>query len=155
MNLLNSKYIIVEIIPTAATPKKGEIIQISALKLNGLTLLDRFDYRLDDASLPIPEMLSWISYDKDLFTYRNKSNVILKEFKTWSEKLPILILDETYTKAYLEKLGNELIPILPFLEEEYSTDIIDKLATKYNLEPSNYIVDLLYESLIQKLSKLD
>ena len=81
MNLLNSKYIIVEIIPTAATPKKGEIIQISALKLNGLTLLDRFDYRLDDASLPIPEMLSWISYDKDLFTYRNKSNVILKEFK--------------------------------------------------------------------------
>lgn len=155
MNLLNSKYIIVEIIPTAARPTKGEIIQISALKLNGLTLLDRFDYRLDDASLPIPEMLSWISYDKDLFTYRNKSSVILKEFKTWSEKLPILILDETYTKAYLEKLGNELIPILPFLEEEYSTDIIDKLATKYNLEPSNYIVDLLYESLIQKLSKLD
>lgn len=155
MNLLNSKYIIVEIIPTAATPKKGEIIQISALKLNGLTLLDRFDYRLDDASLPIPEMLSWISYDKDLFTYRNKSSVILKEFKTWSEKLPILILDETYTKAYLEKLGNELIPILSFLEEEYSNDIIDKLATKYNLEPSNYIVDLLYESLIQKLSKLD
>lgn len=155
MNLLNSKYIIVEIIPTAVTPKKGEIIQISALKLNGLTLLDRFDYRLDDAILPIPEMLSWISYDKDLFTYRNKSNIILKEFKTWSEKLPILILDETYTKAYLEKLGNELIPILSFLEEEYSTDIIDKLATKYNLEPSNYIVDLLYESLIQKLSKLD
>lgn len=155
MNLLNSKYIIVEIIPTAVTPKKGEIIQISALKLNGLTLLDRFDYRLDDASLPVPEMLSWISYDKDLFTYHNKSNIILKEFKTWSEKLPILILDETYTKAYLEKLGNELIPILSFLEEEYSTDIIDKLATKYNLEPSNYIVDLLYESLIQKLSKLD
>ena len=155
MNLLNSKYIIVEIIPTAVTPKKGEIIQISALKLNALTLLDRFDYRLDDASLPIPEMLSWISYDKDLFTYRNKSSAILKEFKTWSEKLPILVLDETYTKAYLEKLGNELIPILSFLEEEYSTDIIDKLAIKYNLEPSNYIVDLLYESLIQKLSKLD
>ena len=65
MNLLKKKYIIVEIIPTASTPEKGEIIQLSALKLDGIQLIDRFDYRLQDDKLPIPEMISWINYDKN------------------------------------------------------------------------------------------
>lgn len=151
MELLKSKYIIVEIIPTSSNPSTGDIIQISALKLDGLSLLDRFDYRLDKNKLPIPEMLSWISYDEELFTYKDNAKTILEEFANWSEKLPILILDETYTLAYLSSLSNQLIPILPFLDETYSTDIIDKLIIKYKLEPSNYIVDLLYECLIQKL----
>lgn len=151
MELLKSKYIIVEIIPTSSNPSTGDIIQISALKLDGLSLLDRFDYRLDKNKLPIPEMLPWISYDEELFTYKDNAKTILEEFANWSEKLPILILDETYTLAYLSSLSNQLIPILSFLDETYSTDIIDKLIIKYKLEPSNYIVDLLYECLIQKL----
>ena len=28
---------------------------------------------------------------------------------------------------------------------------IDKIISKYNLEPSNYIVDLLYEAIIQEI----
>ena len=36
MNLKNEKYIILEIIPTAIHPSKGDIIQLSALKLDGL-----------------------------------------------------------------------------------------------------------------------
>ena len=47
------KYIILEIIPTAVDPKKGEIAQLSALKLNGLNLIDRFDYRLNDDKIKI------------------------------------------------------------------------------------------------------
>lgn len=152
MNLLEEKYIIVEIIPTASTPKKGEIIQLSALKLDGLQLIDRFDYRLQEDKLPIPEMISWIDYDKNEFTYVDDTKKILKDFKNWTKDLPILILDELYTPKYLNDLKKDLIPILSILEEKYSEDIIDKLINKYHLEPSNYIVDLLYECLIQKLS---
>lgn len=151
MDLKNKKYIIVEIIPTASTPEKGEIIQISALKLDGINLLDRFDYRLEENKLPIPEMISWIDYDKDSFTYIDDAKKLLIEFKNWSKELPILILDEIYTPKYLNDLKNELVPILPIIEEVYSEDIIDKLIDKYQLEPSNYIVDLLYECLIQKI----
>ena len=65
----DKEYIILEIIPTSSNPSSGSIIQLSALKLKGLTLLDRFDYRLNDEFLPIKEMKSWIDYDKDSFTY--------------------------------------------------------------------------------------
>jgi hypothetical protein len=40
-------YIILELIPEAISPDKGSIVQLSALKLNDLTLIDRFDYRLN------------------------------------------------------------------------------------------------------------
>ena len=46
MNLLKEEYIILEIIPTAVDPTRGDIIQLSALKLKYLTLKERFDYRL-------------------------------------------------------------------------------------------------------------
>ena len=150
MNLLNSKYIIVEIIPTAATPKKGEIIQISALKLNGLTLLDRFDYRINKDKIINPSILEIISYDDDLFTYLNSTDELIEEFKNWSEDLPILILDNDYTKDYLKDLNNKKISISKYLNKEYTDNFIDELIEEYNLEPSNYIVDLLYESLINK-----
>ena len=152
MDLKNKKYIIVEIIPTASTPEKGEIIQISALKLDGINLLNRFDYRLEESKLPIPEMISWIDYDKESFTYVDNAKKLLNDFKKWTEDLPILILDEIYTPKYLNDLKNELVPILPILDEVYSEDIIDKLMSRYQLEPSNYIVDLLYECLIQEIN---
>ena len=63
------KYIILEIIPTAVDPKKGEIAQLSALKLNGLNLIDRFDYRLNDDKIKIEDIKNMISYDKDSFNY--------------------------------------------------------------------------------------
>ena len=41
--------------------------------------------------------------------------------------------------------------ILGFLDKKYQDNIIEELIEEYNLEPSNYIVDLLYECLIKKL----
>ena len=137
MDLNNEKYIIIEIIPTSLHPDKGEIVQLSALKLDGIKLLDRFDYRLKEELNPIPDLNEIISYDKDSFIYKDSTKEILDEFSKWSEELPILILDNLYTENYLK--------------EEYSDDIINKLINKYELEPSNYIVDLLYESLIKEI----
>lgn len=144
----NKEYIILEIIPTSSNPNNGSIIQLSALKLKNLTLIDRFDYRLNDAYLPIKEMKSWIDYDNDSFTYVDSDTIILNDFKTWANDLPLLILDNIYTPLYLEKLNNKLEYIYDYLDMEYSTDLIDRIINKYKLEPSNYIVDLLYEALI-------
>ena len=38
MNLLKDEYIILELIPTAITKEKGDIIQLSALKLKDLII---------------------------------------------------------------------------------------------------------------------
>lgn len=148
MNIKDKKYIILEIIPTASDPKKGSIIQLSALKLNGTNLIDRFDYRLKDESLPILEMKSWIDYDIESFNYVNNDSEILEEFNKWSNDLPILIIDNIYTPKYLNSLPNKLEYIYEYLNMDYSEDLIDKIIKKYNLQPTNYIVDLLYEALI-------
>lgn len=142
------KYIILEIIPTSSKPENGDIIQLSALKINNLNLIDRFDYRLNDDYLPIKEMKSWIDYDQDKFIYVDNSKIILENFIKWSENLPILIIDNIYTPLYLKSLNNNIEFIYDYLDMEYSTDLIDKIIDKYHLEPSNYIVDLLYEALI-------
>lgn len=141
-------YIILEIIPTSSNPDNGSIIQMSALKIKGLNLIDRFDYRLKDEYLPIKEMKSWINYDTDSFTYVDSDSIMLKEFSNWSNNLPIIIIDNIYTPLYLKKLDNKLEYIFEYLEMEYSTNLIDEIINKYHLEPSNYIVDLLYEALI-------
>ena len=141
-------YIILEIIPTSSNPDNGLIIQMSALKIKGLNLIDRFDYRLKNEYLPIKEMKSWINYDTDSFTYVDSDSIMLKEFSNWSNNLPIIIIDNIYTPLYLKKLDNKLEYIFEYLEMEYSTNLIDEIINKYHLEPSNYIVDLLYEALI-------
>ncbi len=146
----SEKYIIIEIIPTTSKRETGDIAQISALKLNGLSLLDRFDYRINKDKIINPPILEIISYDDDLFTYLNSTDELIEEFKNWSEDLPILILDNDYTKDYLKNLNNEKISISKYLNKEYTDNFIDELIEEYNLEPSNYIVDLLYESLINK-----
>ena len=72
-------------------------------------------------------------------------------FKEWIENLPLLIIDNTYTKNFLESIQNNKESILKYLDKEYQDNIIEILIEEYNLEPSNYIVDLLYECLIKKL----
>lgn len=151
MKINKSKYIIMELIPTSLKPEKGLVIQLSALKLDGLKLIDRFDYRLNEDSNPYQAMKDMFSYDKESFTYKNSKEEILEDFKKWTDGLPILILDNLYTEAYLSTFDNKIESILKYLNEEYSDDIVDKLIMKYELEPSNYIVDLLYESLIKEI----
>ena len=65
--LENKEYIIVEIIPTSPNPEKGDIAQLSALKLNGLTLVDRFDYRLNEDNINNIYIKEMINYDKENF----------------------------------------------------------------------------------------
>lgn len=142
------KYIILEIIPTAVDPKKGEIAQLSALKLNGLNLIDRFDYRLNDDKIKIEDIKNMISYDKDSFIYVDSKEEILTNFQEFIEDYDLLIIDNEYTANYLEDIENKKESIFKYLKMDFSDDVIEEVIDKYKLEPSNYIVDLLYEALI-------
>lgn len=142
------KYVILEIIPTALDPKKGEIAQLSALKLNGLNLIDRFDYRLNDDKIKIEDIKNMISYDKESFNYVDSKEEILSNFQNFIEDYDLLIIDNEYTANYLEDIENKKESIFKYLKMDFSDDVIEKVIDKYKLEPSNYIVDLLYEALI-------
>lgn len=151
MDLLKSKYIIVEIIPTALTKEKGDIIELTALKLNGLRLEDRFNFRLNEENIPLKDFIKLISYDKHLFTYKDTTEEILGEFSKWTNDLPLLIIDNTYTKNFLSDLTNKKESVFKYLDKEYHDQVIEELIKENNIEPTNYIVDVLYECLIKKL----
>lgn len=145
------KYIILEIIPTKV--KDGDIAQLSALKINDLTLEDRFDYRLDEDKINIPDIIEMIDYDKDNFKYVKRTSTIINKFKKWIEDYDLLIIDNLYTNNYLEGINNKKESIFKYLNMEFSDDVIENIMVKYNLVPSNHIVDLLYEALIYENSK--
>lgn len=149
MDLLKGKYIILELIPTASNKENGVLVQLSALKVDGIRLLDRFDYRLNEDKVPLIDFIDMCSYDKESFTYLDSTEEILEKFKEWIEDLPLLIIDNTYTRNYLDNISNFKKSIFDYLEVENNDDAIDKIVSKYHLESSNYIVDLLYEALIQ------
>ena len=149
MDLLKEEYIIVEIIPTAIHPSKGDIIQLSALKLKGIQLQDRFDERLEERLIALDDFKDLISYDKEAFKYKESTKEILEDFKEWSKELPLLILDNTYTKNFLEELTNKKESVLKYLNKEYHDTVIEELITENNIEPTNYIVDIIYESIIR------
>lgn len=151
MNLLKDEYIIVEIIPTAIHPSKGDIIQLSALKLKGIQLQDRFDERLEERLIALDDFKELISYDKESFKYKESTKEILDDFKQWSQELPLLILDNVYTNNFLEELTNKKESVLKYLNKEYHDTVIEELISENNIEPTNYIVDILYESLIKHL----
>lgn len=151
MNLLNEEYIILEIIPTAIHPSKGDIIQLSALKIKGIQLQGRFDERLNERLIAIEDFKDLISYDKDSFTYKESTKEILEDFSKWIGDLPLLIIDNAYTENFLESIPNKKESIFNYLDTKYNDNIIEELIKKYNIEPTNYIVDILYESLIKHL----
>ena len=151
MDLNKEKYIILEIVPTAVDPKKGDIAQLSALKIDGIKLVDRFDYRLDKKKINVPEILRMLDYDNESFKYVKTTKTIMKHFKTFIEDLPLLIIDNTYTRNYLSEIDNKKESVFKYLGLDVSDDVFDKLMNKYGLEPSNYLVDLLYEALIKEL----
>lgn len=151
MNLKDKKYVILEIIPTSSNPKIGDIAQLQALKIDGIKLEDRFNYRLDKSKITIPDILEMINYDNDSFKYVKKSKTIMNNFKKFIGDLPLLIIDNEYTKNYLADLENKKYSVFEYLGLEVSIDVFDELIKKYNLEPSNHLVDLLYEALIMEL----
>ena len=151
MDLKNSKYIILEIIPTSTDPKKGDVAQLSALKIDGIKLIDRFDYRLDKSKIKIPDILKMTDYDNESFKYVKTTKNLLSNFKKFIGDLPLLIIDNSYTRNYLSDFDNDIHSVFEFLNLEVSDDVFDRLMNKYGLEPSNYLVDLLYEALIKEL----
>ena len=148
MDLTKDKYIIVEIIPDHSNPKYGKICQIQALKLHGLTLIDRFDYRLNKDKIDNIAIIKAIDYDNDSFSYVFDSDTMLNDFKDWVLDYPLIIIEDSYTLNYLSKIDNKKEIIYPYLNLEHSYDVIDKIISKYNLQPSNHIVDLIYEAII-------
>lgn len=147
------KEIILEIIPTHTDPTKGDIVQLSAIKLDNLKLVDRFDYRLTDSKIKNFDLLQMISYDKDSFIYKETTEQILEEFKKFINEDKLLIIDNRYTSNYLENINNERESIFNKLNMKFHDDIISDVIKKYNLEDSNYIVDLLYEAYIYENSQ--
>ena len=150
---MKGKYIILELIPSHSNPENGSIIQLQALKLDGLMLLDRFDYRLREDLIINNDLREMVSYDKDMFHYVDDSIQIVNDFKKWIGKMKLLIIDNYYTMDYLKDFNNKKESIFKYLDLEFSDDIIDKVISKYQLEPSNHIVDLLYEALINESNK--
>ena len=150
MNLQKDKYIIVEIIPTHSDSEKGFIAQISALKLNGIILEDRFDYRVKPQFIENEDLKEIISYDKEMFQYVDNKVFIIEKFKQWAKDYPLLIIEESYTPSYLKELKNKKELIYPYLDMDYSLDIFERIIKKYSLEPSNHLVDLLYEAIIME-----
>lgn len=148
MNLHKDKYIIVDIIPTHSDSEKGFIAQISALKLDGIKLLDRFDYRVKDELIESPDIRRLMTYDKEMFTYVDNIYFIIEKFKQWAKDYPILIIEETYTPGYLSELDNTKELIYPYIDMEYSLDVFEKILDKYKIEPTNHLVDILYEAII-------
>ena len=148
MDLQKDKYIIVEIIPTHSNAENGFIAQISALKLNGIKLEDRFDYRVEDKFIESEDIKNMIKYDKKNFNYVNNIYFIIEKFKRWAKDYPLLLLEESYTKDYLKELDNKKELVYPYLGLEYEPNIFDKIIEKYNLEISDHLVDLIYEAII-------
>ncbi len=149
------KYIILEVIPDGSSKEKGQIVQLSALKIENLKLLDRFDYRLEEESIRNKEVLKFIQYDKDDFTYVASSENIINDFKTFSEGYLLLIIDNSYTKSFLEELPNEKRSVFSYLNMRCSDFEISDMIEKYHLRPSNHIVDLLYEAYIAESNQHD
>ena len=145
---MTKEYIILELIPTTSKKETGKIIQIQALKLNNLKLLDRLDIRLDESNITNPDLLAMISYDKENFTYFQDEEKLLETFKNFISDLPLLIIDNEYTKDYLKDFVNLKESIFKYLNLELTDDVFTNLINKYHLEPSNNLVDLLYEGLI-------
>ena len=94
-----------------------------------------------------------IQYDKKNFNYVNNIYFILEKFKQWSKDYPLLLLENDYTNAYLKELDNSKELVYPYLNMEYEMSIFDKILEKYKLEPSDHLVDIIYEAIIYEGNK--
>ncbi len=151
---LPKEYIIVEIIPSHSNSKFGFIVQLQALKIKEDKIIDRLDLRVNEDLINNQDLINMISYDEEMFTYVNDKEDILKDFIKFIGKDKLLIIDNYYTLDYLSKIKNKKESVFKYLNLELSDDVFDKIIKKYKLEPSNHLVDLLYEAIIfEKESK--
>lgn len=139
-------YIIVEIIPNKII--NGDIIQLQALKIKNNKIIDRMDYRLHYELINNPDLIKMISYDKEMFIYTKKKDLIINEFKRFVEDMDIFIIDNNYTRNYLKTIKNNLVSIFDYLDIPNNEESFNELIKKYKLENSNHLVDLLYEAIV-------
>lgn len=149
MNLEKDKYIILEVIPTAMTKNNGDIVELTALKIDNMKLVDRFNYRLNKDKVSLKEFLEMCSYDDNDFIYKDSNDEILESLKEFVSDLPIMIIDNTYTLNYLEDFSNKKELVFPYLDLDFNESVIQNMIDKYKLESSNYMVDLVYEAIIR------
>ena len=147
MKTLPQEFIILEIIPNHSDSTKGFLVQVQALMIKEKQIVKRLDLRVREDLIDNPDLLRMISYDKELFKYVEKED-LMKEFLAFIGDKPLLIIDNQYTLDYLKDIKNLQESIFPYLDLEMSNDVFNELITKYQLEPSNHLVDLLYEALI-------
>ncbi len=145
---LPKEYVIVEIIPSHSQASFGYIVQLQALKVKDDIIVDRLDLRLDESLINNYDLLHMTSYDKDMFKYTKKRNTILEDFREFIGKDKLLIIDNAYTEDYLSEIENKKESVFKFMGLEYTEDVFDIMINKYNLVPSNHLVDLLYEALM-------
>ena len=153
MDFNKEKYIIVEIIPDHSNSDIGKICQIQALKLDGLNLIDRFDYRLSKDKIDNIAILKATNYDNDMFKYTFDSDTILNDFKSWCSDYKLLLIEPNYTFDYLKDIDNNKELVYPYLNMEHSYNVFNEIIDKYHLDPSNHLVDLIYEAIIQESNK--
>lgn len=153
MDFSKDKYIIVEIIPDHSNSNLGKICQLQALKLEGLNLIDRFDYRLSKDKIDNIAILKAIDYDNDSFKYTFDSDTILNDFKSWCEDYNLLLIEPNYTFDYLKDISNYKELVYPYLNMKHSYNVFNEMIDKYHLEPSNHLVDLVYEAIIQEVGR--
>ncbi len=150
---LPKEYVIVEIIPSHSNAKVGFIVQLQALKIKEDKIIGRLDLRVEDKLIDNQDLLNMISYDKEMFIYTNKKDYILKEFIKFIGKDKLLIIDNYYTLDYLSNISNKKESVFKYLGLDLTDDVFDKIMKKYELEPSNHLVDLLYEAIIFEKNK--
>jgi len=145
-------YIILELIPTATNPAAGEIVQLSAIKVNNFNITSRFDWRVAKSQIRNQELAALFSYDAAEFTCANTSLALMQAFQAWAETFPLFIINNAYTAAYLNyyQIANPTTSVFAQLNTTYHDGIIEELMQTYNLAPSNHIVDLLFEALIYR-----
>ena len=148
MKKLPKEYVIVEIIPTHSNSKVGFIAQLQALYVKDNKISGRLDLRVNDSLIENKDLLKMISYDKGMFNYLENGDEILKQFIDFIGKKCLLIIDNYYTRDYLKDIFNKKESVFEYLNMEMTDDVFDKLIEKYGLEPSNHLVDLLYEALV-------
>ena len=90
MEITKEKFIILELIPTNLKNKNGMIIQLSALKIDCLNLLERFDYRIKDEYLPLEQF-------KEIIINDYTKNLVAEKFIKNTENK-----DVSYAQAYID-----------------------------------------------------
>lgn len=134
--------ILLELIPSKS--KDGDIIQIEALDIKNNEIIKRLNIRYLAKNLD-QKLIDMISYDKEDHIYLDSTEEMLKALKDFAKDKTIYIMDNSYTKEYLKEFNTSFIE--EFLDEE-KDGFLERMINKYNIKPTNYIVDILYESII-------